>query len=171
MNNKGFSLVEMIVVVVIIGIASAGVMLGFGEINKQHSDEGLKALASSLDSARYQALSVENSEFYIYVDNGYYCSCLYNGDTKEKETEKLFSDNFSIIIQNNDKVATVTSEDTFIESDLDFLPLLKITFDKSTGKLKEIKTKDDSFIDMATITTTNGNVILKITKNGRIRVE
>lgn len=157
---------EMIVVVVIIGIASVGVMIGFGQINKQHSDEGLNALASSLDKARYQALAKDDSCLYLYSDNGYYYSCLNDG-----EPEKLFSTNFSIIVQNSALIETISTEDTFDVDDLSYSPVMKVVFDKSTGKLKEIKTKDETFTDIADISTTNGSVKLKITRTGRVKVE
>lgn len=165
-DNRGFSLVEMIVVIVIIGIASVGVMIGFGQVNRLHSDEGLNALASSLDRARYQAMSKDDSCLYLYSDNGYYYACL-----DDSEPEKLFSTQFSIIVQNSSLADTISTDDTFYVDGLSYSPIMQVTFDKSTGKLKEIKTNDETFTDNAEISTTNGNVTIKITNNGRVRVE
>ena len=66
---------------------------------------------------------------------------------------------------------TISTDDTFYVDGLSYSPIMQVTFDKSTGKLKEIKTNDETFTDNAEISTTNGNVTIKITNNGRVRVE
>ena len=66
---------------------------------------------------------------------------------------------------------TISTDDTFYVDGLSYSPIMQVKFDKSTGKLKEIKTNDETFTDNAEISTTNGNVTIKITNNGRVRVE
>lgn len=174
-RNKGFSMVEVIIVVVIIGIVSTGVMIGLSSVNRNNTDEGFTALASSIDTARYKTLSSENTSLYLYTDDGYYYSCIYNGTTKEKITEKLFSCNIPVYVADKTRNISVTvDKDHYIDwvEGEDFVPVMKLTFDKSTGQMKELITPSGSFSNQTLeLYSDNGNKKLCIYKNGRTKVE
>lgn len=69
-------------------------------------------------------------------------------------------------------IQIVTKEDVmsaFIVSDLK--PLVKISFDRMTGRLKEVSTKQVVFVNDYLKFYTEISMILKITNNGRVESE
>lgn len=69
-------------------------------------------------------------------------------------------------------IQIVTKEDVmsaFIVSDLK--PLVKISFDRMTVKLKEVSTKHGVFVNNYLKIYTENSMILRITNNGRVESE
>lgn len=161
LNNKGFSLIELIVAVIIIAIISGGSIMAFGSVFSNKVTVACEAIQDGLKQARVDALGLENSPIagtlktniyakFYYKDSGIYidvCSC--KGGVGDDEvvlhTRKVCSDDYSLKFYENynDTVAVKTIDDSFTGS-------IKVYFKKSTGGISgveysasDIRTKND----------------------------
>lgn len=76
-HSKGFSMIELIIVVAIIGIFTGLVSIGFGYIQSGNLRSAAQTINSNLSKLKYDAMSKENKQYmYIYqTGNGYYFLC------------------------------------------------------------------------------------------------
>lgn len=76
-HTKGFSMIELIIVVAIIGIFTGLVSIGFGYIQSGNIRSAAQTINSTLSKLKYDAMSKENKQYmYIYqAGNGYYLLC------------------------------------------------------------------------------------------------
>ena len=76
-HTKGFSMIELIIVVAIIGIFTGLASIGFGYIQSGNIRSAAQTLNSTLTQLKYDAMSKENKQYmYIYqAGNGYYFMC------------------------------------------------------------------------------------------------
>lgn len=76
-HSKGFSMIELIIVVAIIGIFTGLVSIGFGYIQSGNIRSAAQTINSNLSKLKYDAMSKENKQYmYIYqYGNGYYFLC------------------------------------------------------------------------------------------------
>lgn len=88
LNNAGMSLVEIIVVVLIMGVLSAGAMVGFSFIRSRDASSAAESLISALNRTKIQttASSGENDVQLKIVQesDGYYGTILKGGTEVEK---------------------------------------------------------------------------------------
>lgn len=160
-DNKGFSLIELIVAVIIIAIISGGSIMAFGSVFSNKVTVACEAIQDGLKQARVDALGLENeiisgtlktkiyAKFYhkdsaIYID---VCSNKTGTDPDEVvlHTRKICDDSYSLKFYENydDTAAVKTIDDSFTGS-------IKVYFKKSTGGVSgveysasNIKTKTD----------------------------
>ncbi len=103
LNNEGFSLVELIVVILILGILTAGATIGFSVLYNAKVDNAAKRLESMLTRAREEAMAHVEAETWLELktegDNIYARVFVQNNGAAEAEMkaeEKLGNTNITI---------------------------------------------------------------------------
>lgn len=93
-KNKGFSMIELILVIAIMGIATAMISIGFGYITHANTKSTAKRLNAELSQLQINTMSrKEHPYMYLYkMGDGYYIKY----STKEKDTN-LTSSNGKLI--------------------------------------------------------------------------
>ena len=76
-RTKGFSMIELIIVIAIIGIMTAMATLGFGYIQSGNVRAAANSIVADLSQMKYDAMSKQDKPFmYIYKVGGkYYSYC------------------------------------------------------------------------------------------------
>ncbi len=101
LNNVGMSLVEIIVVVLIIGILSAGAVLGFSFINSMDASSAAEGIMSTLERTKLNTVSSgESDSIYLELckdDNHYYC-ILWN-DTEQLDKVEVGGNGIDITVK------------------------------------------------------------------------
>ena len=126
-NNFGYTLVELIVVIVIIAIVSGITTIGITYFMELDIDSGLNSLQSTLDSTRYKTMSLEDSLVSCTVEkrsNCYYAVLNYGSD---KEEYKLFNSKYLLYFVSGSNTYQITESDKLV-----------ITFNKVDGSVKGI---------------------------------
>jgi len=151
-NNKGFSLIELIVAVLIVAILSGGALAAFNSVRNARSESAGKILASVLKQARQKAMALDNNteaddttSIYVelYQKNGNYVADL-RWITESSDTvivsETLGNDGLSIIFkQYNSATGTyITTADRRVGDGTNGTKKVKMYFKKSTGGISKI---------------------------------
>ena len=68
-NNKGYSLIELIVIIAILGIITTGLTLGLSAINGRPADQCARALKMALTNHRLSTMGKESAFLKIYMDS------------------------------------------------------------------------------------------------------
>lgn len=73
-NNKGFSLVEMIIVIAVIAILAGASVTFFGHVRYANTQKTVESIDSAIDKLQSNAMSKSNNSYlYIYkLSDGYY---------------------------------------------------------------------------------------------------
>lgn len=87
-KDDGFTLVEMIVTIVILGILSAVTIVGFSVYMNMNTENILEAMSTSLAEARYEAVSNDGKEVHITFDvqGSNYVATIYENNSVFKES-------------------------------------------------------------------------------------
>ena len=135
-NNKGFSLIEVIVAIAIMSIVAGIGSLSFSAARRQDVTRAAKSVDSLLSQVRMDNMSKANVEYmYIYIntDKDAYCYKLSNSKVNSvaaiqslpDEEVEICSD--SIVISAGTETSTATITDN---------GYVAISFEKSTGAFK-----------------------------------
>lgn len=166
-NNKGFTLIELIVVIVIVGIVSAALIINFATASRGiDEDSTLAAIQGTLDTGRYKTMASSKDTIQVELnkkDNGYFMTISNSSETLEEY--KLCDKKHTIYI--------CVGEETYAITDY-----IKFEFNKSDGAFKSITYNSDtnkvqpSTSNNIYITTDKGNRKLILALNtGRTVVE
>ena len=150
-NNKGLTLVELIVVVAIMGIVSIGGISGINLIYSTSAKETSSKLNSALNRARTEAMSRSQASLDIYEqDSEYYVKFKINGAEEAPIRVGTSRVNVSYTdTQGNTKKLTAPNS-------------LKIEFDRETGAFKPLDSgSGDAYLKK--ITVSSGTKVYTIT--------
>lgn len=139
LNNKGLSLLEVLIVIVIIAIIIGGVTVGLSALMSKPADECANKLVSSLQSARVNTMGKQGLVLEVYEQN----QCIYLRETITKGigTAQEISELNTLIGQKGVKVEykwNGASGYTTLGSSS-----IKIEFNRQTGGLKPDPTTSD----------------------------
>ncbi len=105
LNQAGMSLIELIVVILIIGILSAGTGVGINYVNRMNSTSAGEKLVSLMERTRVYTLSASGSVKLVLTKEGnHYYGTLLNGAT---EVDKVSLGNGSLTITAVDGATSV----------------------------------------------------------------
>ncbi len=146
-NNSGFSLVELIVVVLIMGIMSGGAVIAFSTIVSARVSSAADMTTNLLKQARQKALSIANSESAdntsdVYVEFYKKDKNLFGavkqrtaGEPEELVNEKLCNDNVDIAFWNH-RVPASTKYKIGTASEGNYT--IRVYFKKKTGGIASV---------------------------------
>ena len=99
LNQAGMSLVELIVVVLILGILSAGAAVGAAYANNVNAKSAAEKLNSMLERTRLLTISSDvNVEMVLFKDSNGYCGKIMKGST-EVDVVHLGNDALTITVE------------------------------------------------------------------------
>lgn len=137
LSNKAFTLIEVLVTVIIIGIISGITILSYHYVNNTNALKCAKQLSVILDKTRIESMGMVKDSIILRIvkEDSSYCAVTYRteidgGITKETEFDKvkIGSDSLSILYTNagseEDKKVTIENP-------------LTIRFSKDSGSIKE----------------------------------
>lgn len=173
-ENKGFSLIELIIVIAIIGIMTTGVIVAVGSSDGRQLDKCVKLVDSTLNKTMVQAMSKGDvAGVLIYQLNGtYYASivsesCYDSGtgnyrleDDNIIQTVNLGNSNLEITFQyigtDGTTVAPVKLTDQTNQWNLS--SAAQLLFNRSTGEIKKVTVSGiESYYSGITITSGSKN--------------
>lgn len=128
-DNRGFSLVELIVVIAVVAILAAGTAYGVVNLTSWRVDECVKGIDAALNETSINAMSRENCYLTLFQkSNGNYYV-----QVSGKQEEKLGSDALTITYTvSNGTTGTISASQS-----------LMITYDRSSGAFMPIITGVD----------------------------
>ena len=167
MKNKGFSLIELIVVIAIMSILVAIVTLGVGAISGSKVKECAKGIEAVLNKARVSSMGKDEVTAKIYVgdDGAYYVDLItkINGST-DVQTKRVGKSELVLLYSLKDDYSNPQV--------LKQKGKINISFDRSSGELKADET--GNYCQRIWVQNKKGSVVWTITiykETGTVEVE
>lgn len=130
-NNRGMSLVEVIIVVAILSIVAGGITIGVGFITGKPADECANKLRAALQSNRTTTMGKLSAELLIYGNtDGVWVVEVIDGTAKTPV--KIGSSGVGIKIETSDGMVSSLNTETPTSESLPNTPL-RISFNRSSG--------------------------------------
>ena len=147
-NNAGMSLIEIVVVVLIIGILSAGAVYGFSYIRSMDASSAAEEITSLLERTRLNTLSAEEADTVLLTlskeDNHFFGEISVNSVVIDKV--QIGGNGLSIKVTNSSGVTTIDSSS-----------VAEFSYQKSNGAFSSDYTKIEvTGIKTSTITLVLG---------------
>jgi len=145
-NNKGFSLIELIVAVLIMGIVAGGAIYAFNVVHNARTSSAASVLANVLRQSRQKAMAVTNTTdadgvssvyLHIYTSDGQVYADLFKGSTEKLVSEKIGNDTIQIALRKADVTNPSTILGTAVIGEIGDTDA-KIYFKKSSGAISKI---------------------------------
>ena len=127
-NNKGYTLVELIVVIVIVGIMASSLVVGIKHFMDLNVTYGMQSLQATLDETRYTTMTKGDSVVKCVIEqrNDMYYAIVTTSDTDEKVV-KLFDSRYPLYYYSD--ITSYLVDDT---------NKITIIFNKNDGSLKSV---------------------------------
>lgn len=154
-DNRGLSLVELMIVIAILAVVSGIVALGIGVAISKPAEECARKIQQSLEGARVYTMGKQKLSVKYYISDGSVYAqetiTYPNGITKDKNPEKIGA-----------KSTKVTYKMGGTEYNLSAEPLI-LTFDRSTGGLNAAECSPSGISDEVEILVQRGSTVMKVT--------
>ncbi|MBQ6888616.1 MAG: type II secretion system protein [Lachnospiraceae bacterium] len=179
-NNKGFSLIELIVVVAIMAIMGSFIFISFGLLSGQDARECASNLSTALDKEKNYAL-VRSGETDCYVEivqttDNYLARYSVPKKVTEKDSDMVQIEEESLGEQS--VIISCYKDDDFEDSNVGTFKgmvtdtnILKIKYNRVNGEIKEIKLGSESDINVIQIEKGRTYVIKLYTATGKHTLE
>ena len=158
-RNKGFSLIELIVVIAILAIIAAGSATLFLSTSTYRAKQAVEEIRATMSETRMQALSKTNAwmELKQRADGTYVITTSYSGDA-------VLGSSYTITYTKDGDATAVPISTT---------NSLILTYDRSSGGFSDIKTRnaDDSlsgtgaYCDSITVSKGPKNFVIRLYKD------
>lgn len=157
-NNRGFSLIELIVVVLILGILAGVATISISQITNSNVTACTRKLSNVLDKARIDTISkVETVTLTVYLEDGnYYARITVQGNPGEP-----------VLLGNTGVSITAYSSGT--EYKVQDIDGIEIMYAKNSGAF--IKNSDSIVFDKIIIKGSRQSTIYLVKETGRCYVE
>ena len=133
LNQSGMTLIELVVVILIVGILSAGATVGISYISRMNSTSAGEKLASLLERTRVYTLSANGTvKLVLKEESGTYYGVLMNGST---EVDKVALGNGSLTL--NVKQAGAADGDPDVVTTISSSTSYEIKYNKANGAFEE----------------------------------
>lgn len=137
-DSRGFTLIELIVIMAIIGLLCIGSLLGIGVLGYGNAKSSATRIKSLLDNVRVENMTKKGSYYLVIYqkDRDYYLAIETVKDSNRitVSREKLDLMKGEISYQNTDKTRYIVCQEPVEGADV--IDNLEITFAKDTGGLK-----------------------------------
>jgi len=174
MNQKGFTITELLVVIFIIGLLSSGVLLSHRGINRKYSlDQGIQLMLSDLRKAQHMAMNgvgINNPEidcgYGLVINSGSPTSYLFYAD-KHASNCDLSDNKYTPGLDASIQVVTLANDiiiDSVSNNPLDILfkypePTAHINQSSAAGVSGTITLKDKGSIETHSININTAGLI------------
>lgn len=136
LNNKGMSVVELMIIIAIIAVLMSGMAVSFTILNSSNIKQATRTCKSYMEKTRTSTMSVMADEWYFELKNsgGDYVAAVYkvvtdsegNTTTSTIEEENIGS-KVSISLLSGDDTIALSADD-----------VLKVKFDTSSGSVSSV---------------------------------
>lgn len=143
LNNRGATLIELLIVIAILGVMMGGTIVAFSVLNSGNVKEAARTTKSTLEKTRTSAMSVVADEWTFVVENvdgsiKTYANKVYTNEEDEVVTEKKEES-----LLGSKVTATFIAETS--EVPLNSGDKLQIVFDSSSGSVTSVKVNDTTY--------------------------
>lgn len=143
LNNKGATLIELIIIIAIIAVLVSGSIVAFTVLNSSNLKQAVRTTGSYLGTARTKAMSVVADEWYFLLkQDGENCYAevykVYTNDDDEQVVEKIEEKDLGVRV-----AASLISDDD--ETDIEDGDELKIKFSQSSGSVSSVDINGTEF--------------------------
>ena len=161
-NNRGLSLVELIVVVAILGIVSVGSIGALGMLHNTSAKETATKLNSALSKARVESMSRAQASMKLYAeDSSYYVQYSINGN--EESPIKIGNSRVVITYTDTNGMTYEISENAVGQNNsLNTKNNIVVEFNRETGGFKPIS--DTNYYKKFTVTSATKSFDLECQK-------
>ena len=133
-NNKGFSLVELIIIIAIMAVVGVSVVSYIGMLGRSEARKCAKELSTSLSQTKVCAMSRSSASMNVYADDtGVYVKSVEGSSSR---TEKIGNKSVKV------SYLTVRGGSAYVPVGTTEASGLTIQFDRASGACKKLSTGD-----------------------------